>query len=60
MLAIAAAIIFAIAFLLNATSTATSAVFSPMSLLLVGLACVALHMAGVGSGWQVPKRGRRR
>jgi hypothetical protein len=60
MLAIAAAIIFAIAFLLNATSTATSAVFSPTSLLLVGLACLALHVAGVGSGWQVPKRRRRR
>jgi hypothetical protein len=36
MLAIAAAILFAIAFLLNATSTSTDAVFSPMSLLLVG------------------------
>jgi hypothetical protein len=60
MLAIAAAIIFAIAFLLNATSTATSAVFSPTSLLLVGLACVALHLAGVGTGWSLPRRRRRR
>jgi hypothetical protein len=59
MLAIVAAILFAIAFLLNATSTATSAVFSPTSLLLVGLACLALHQAGVGTGWSVP-RGRRR
>jgi hypothetical protein len=60
MLAIAAAIIFAIAFLLNATSTATSAVFSPTSLLLVGLACLALHQAGVGTGWSLPSRRRRR
>jgi hypothetical protein len=60
MLAIAAAIIFAIAFLLNATSTATSAVFSPTSLLLVGLACLALHVAGVGTGWSLPRRRRRR
>jgi hypothetical protein len=60
MLAIAAAIIFAIAFLLNATSTATSAVFSPTSLLLAGLACLALHLAGVGTGWSLPRRRRRR
>jgi hypothetical protein len=60
MLAIIAAILFAIAFLLNATSTATSAVFSPMSLLLAGLVCLALHMAGVGTGWRVPSRRRRR
>ena len=60
MLAIIAAIIFAIAFLLNATSTATNAVFSAMSLLLAGLACLALHLAGVGTGWKVPSRRRRR
>jgi hypothetical protein len=60
MLAIIAAIIFAIAFLLNATSTATDAVFSPMSLLLVGLVCLALHLAGLGTGWKVPSRRRRR
>ena len=60
MLAIVAAIIFVIAFLLNATSTATSAVFAPTSLLLVGLACLALHLAGVGTGWKVPSRRRRR
>jgi predicted Co/Zn/Cd cation transporter (cation efflux family) len=59
MLAIAAAIVFAIAFLINATSTATSAVFSPPSLLLVGLVCLALHLAGLGSGLSVPRRRRR-
>jgi hypothetical protein len=60
MLAIIAAVIFAIAFLLNATSTSTDAVFSPMSLLLVGLVCLALHLAGLGTGWKVPSRRRRR
>jgi len=60
MLGIIAAIIFVIAFLLNATSTATNAVFAPSSLLLVGLACLALHLAGVGTGWKVPSRRRHR
>jgi hypothetical protein len=60
MLAIIAAVLFVIAFLLTATSTATSAVFSPTSLALVGLACLALHVAGIGTGWRVPGRGGRR
>jgi len=60
MLGFAAAVIFLVAFLINATSTATSAVFSPMSLLLAGLICLALHLSGVGAGWSVPgRRGRR-
>jgi hypothetical protein len=58
MLGFIAAVLFIIAFLLNATSTATSAVFSPTSLMLAGLACLALHLAGVGTGWSVG-RGRR-
>jgi hypothetical protein len=28
--------------------------------MLVGLACLALHLVGVGTGWKVPSRGRRR
>jgi predicted Co/Zn/Cd cation transporter (cation efflux family) len=60
MLGFAAAVIFFIAFLINATSTATSAVFSPMSLLLVGLICLALHLSGVGTGWAIPGRRTRR
>jgi len=60
MLGYIAAVIFIIAFLLNATSTNTNAVFSPISLLLVGLACLALHLAGVGTGWSLPRRGKRR
>jgi hypothetical protein len=59
MLGFIAAILFIIAFLLNATSTATSAVFSATSLMLLGLACLALHLVGVGTSWSVP-RGRSR
>ncbi len=60
MLGYVAAALFIIAFLINATSTSTSAVFSPTSLMLAGLACLALHLAGVGTGWSVPKRRGRR
>jgi hypothetical protein len=58
MLAIIAAILFVIAFLLHATGTGTSAVFSPYSLMLAGLALLAMHLAGWGTGWSYP--GRRR
>ena len=53
MLAIIAAVLFAIAFIINATSTAVSAIFDPTSLLLLGLALLALHLVGVGSGWRL-------
>ena len=59
MLTIIAAVIFAIAFVLYATSTATSAVFAPTSLLLIGLVLVALHLAGIGPGGRAPRRWRR-
>ena len=49
--AIIAAIIFAIAWIINATGTATNAWFSVTDLLLIGLACLALHQAGIGSAW---------
>ena len=51
MLAIVAAILFAIAWIINATGTATNAWFSVTDLLLIGLACLALHQAGIGSAW---------
>ncbi|MGW0908631.1 hypothetical protein [Streptomyces sp. NPDC002853] len=60
MLAFAAAVLFVIAFLIQATETSTEAVFSPTSLMLVGLALLALHSGGVGSGWSTRRRGRRR
>jgi hypothetical protein len=58
MLAIAAAVIFGIAYILNVTNTDTEVAFSPTSLMFVGLVCAALHLAGVGSGWSAPRRRR--
>ena len=51
MLAIVAAICFGIAFVINGTGTATNAWFSVTGLLLIGLVCLALHQAGIGSAW---------
>jgi hypothetical protein len=58
MLGYIAAALFVIAFVINAASASTPAIFSPMSLLLLGLACLALHLAGVGTGWSLGGRGR--
>jgi hypothetical protein len=52
MLAVVAAIIFAIAFIIRVTGTATDAVFAPDSMLLAGLALLALHQAGIGTKWR--------
>jgi hypothetical protein len=60
MLAAVGAVILAIAYLVNATNTATDAAFAPLSLLLAGLFFVALHLAGVGTGWSYATRRRRR
>jgi hypothetical protein len=59
MLGFVAAILFAIAFLIYATSTSTIAVLSPTSFMLAGLVCLALHVDGIGTGWSVPGRSRR-
>jgi hypothetical protein len=48
-----AALLFIIAFILRVTSTSTGVVFAPQSLLLVGLALLAMHVAGVGGGWRI-------
>jgi len=50
MLAIIAAALFAVAFILNATGAGDSPVFTAFSLMLAGLACLALHEAGYGAG----------
>ncbi|MGW5733405.1 MULTISPECIES: hypothetical protein [Streptomyces] len=60
MLALAAAVLFVIAFIINVSETSTEVIFSPTSLMLVGLALLALHLGGVGSGWSAPGRGRGR
>ncbi|MFD3521262.1 hypothetical protein [Streptomyces sp. NPDC058653] len=58
MLAIAAAVVFFIAFIINATETSTDIIFRTPSLMLIGFTLISLHLAGVGAGWQA--RGRRR
>jgi hypothetical protein len=56
MLAIIAAVLFVIAFIINAAGAGQGPVFTPFSLMLLGLACLALHLAGFLNSW----RGRRR
>ncbi|MER6695440.1 hypothetical protein [Streptomyces minutiscleroticus] len=58
MLAIISAVLFFIAFLINAADIATNDIFSSTNVMLLGLMALALHLAGVGSGWSA--RGRRR
>jgi hypothetical protein len=53
MLGFVAVLLFIIGFIINAANVATSSLFDPMSFLLVGLACLALHLSGVGTGWKV-------
>ncbi|HEY9244653.1 MAG TPA: hypothetical protein VIP48_21870 [Streptosporangiaceae bacterium] len=53
MLGFIAAVLFFIAFIINAANVAVSnAIFNPTSLMLLGLACLALHLVGVGAGWR--------
>ncbi|WTK75488.1 hypothetical protein OG407_48125 [Streptomyces sp. NBC_01515] len=59
MLAFVAAALFAIAFIIRVTETSTDVIFSPTSLMLVGLAFLAAHSAGVGSGWSTRRSSSR-
>jgi len=58
MLGIAAAIVFGIAFVIAATTTSTSVVFAPSTLILAGLCLLALHLSGVGTAWNLNSRRR--
>jgi hypothetical protein len=58
-LAIIAAVLFAIGFVIYVAAIATSAIFQPMALLLAGLVLLALQLAGIGPAWSVPRRRRR-
>lgn len=58
MLGIIAAVLFFIAFVINVAEVATDDVFASTNLMLIGLALLALHVAGIGSGWAA--RSRRR
>ncbi|MFJ3666910.1 hypothetical protein ACIPSE_10690 [Streptomyces sp. NPDC090106] len=58
MLAIISAVLFFISFLINAAEISTNDVFSSTNVMLLGLTALALHLAGVGTGWS--RGGRRR
>ncbi|MEW2069401.1 hypothetical protein [Streptomyces sp. NPDC007346] len=59
MLGIAAAVLFFIAFLINAADISTNEVFASTNVMLIGLALLALHVAGVGSGLRTGASRRR-
>ncbi|WP_406129631.1 hypothetical protein OIE52_03630 [Streptomyces canus] len=60
MLAIISAVLFFISFLVNAADISTNDTFTSTNIMLLGLMVLALHVAGIGSGWSVSGRGRRR
>ncbi|MFI6936324.1 hypothetical protein [Streptomyces sp. NPDC050287] len=58
MLATAAAVLFFIAFLINAADISTNDVFTSTNVMLLGLTVLALHLAGVGTSWAARRRRR--
>ncbi|MFJ1969675.1 hypothetical protein ACIO93_13500 [Streptomyces sp. NPDC087903] len=58
MLGIIAAVLFFIAFLINAADISTNDTFTSTNFMLIGLTLLALHVAGIGSAWA--GRSRRR
>ncbi|WP_199811538.1 hypothetical protein [Streptomyces sp. NRRL S-340] len=54
MLGMIAAVLFFIAFLINAADISTNQTFSSVNVMLLGLTALALHVAGIGSAW--PRR----
>lgn len=61
MFAILAAAIFGLGLLLDLLNVKTSDAFTPGTLMMAGLFCVALHLAGVGATttWRTRTRVRR-
>lgn len=57
MFAIIAAVIFGLALILDWADASVSDAFTPQTLLMAGLLCMALHLAGLGAS---SKWGRRR
>ncbi|CAM5713386.1 MULTISPECIES: hypothetical protein [Streptomyces] len=58
MLAIISAVLFFISFLINAADISTNDTFTSTNIMLLGLMVLALHVAGIGSGWSVGSRRR--
>ncbi|MGY0021648.1 hypothetical protein [Streptomyces sp. cg35] len=59
MFAIGAAVLFFLAFLINAADISTNDVFTSVNIMLLGLTALALHLAGAG-GWARTRTSRRR
>jgi hypothetical protein len=55
MLAAIAVVLFVIGFIVNAANVATPALFSPISFLLAGLVCLAIHLTGAAPAWSTPR-----
>lgn len=48
--------LFAAAFVINGSgTTVTTAWFTPTSLMLAGLACLAVHLLGFAASWRVSR-----
>ncbi|CAM5290524.1 hypothetical protein AB0H45_23660 [Streptomyces atroolivaceus] len=56
MLAIAAAVLFATAVLINVADMTANEVLASANAMLLGLGLLALHAAGIGSGWRAGRR----
>lgn len=56
MLGIVAAVLFFIAFLINAAVSSTNDTFSSTNVMLLGLTALALQVAGIGAGRSVGRR----
>jgi hypothetical protein len=55
-LGIVSAVLFFLAFLINAAEISTNDVFTSTNVMLIGLALLALHVAGIGTGWSARRR----
>jgi hypothetical protein len=60
MLAILAAVLFGLALLLDLLNVSMNELLNTGTLMVAGLLCVALHLAGVGAGWRTGRSWRRR
>lgn len=59
MLALAAAVVFAFALILDWADANVGDAFTPQTLMFLGLLLVALHLAGIGASYK-PRVGTRR
>jgi hypothetical protein len=58
--AIIAAVLFGLLLLLELAGADLGPILDQGTLTTAGLLCIALHLAGVGTGWRTGWRGRRR